>query len=381
MSRYSQLLADLERAGNMRRIPSPNVAGDCAVNLSSNDYLGLAERADLQAEFFSVEANRRVPMTSSASRLLSSRQEEYASLERLLEELYGRKALIFNSGYHANTGLIPALALGGRTLIVADKFAHASMIDGMKLAECDFTRFRHNDMRHLSRILDKEHAHYDTILVVVESVYSMDGDVAPIEALIDLKEVYPKVLLYVDEAHAFGVCGPRGLGLSVASERREDIDVIVGTFGKACASMGAFAAVSDEVRALLVNKARSFIFSTALPPMSAAWSEFMIRRFLEMDAERAHLQSLARRLHGHLEEISKSACSVEASHILPFVVGNPTDTVALSAALRERGFEVLPIRTPTVPPGTDRLRISLSAARTTAEIDSFAEALRECVKR
>lgn len=368
MNRFASTLATLTASGNLRSIP-PHRNGGALVDLSSNDYLGLAERPDLQELFFSEATRRAIPMTSSASRLLSGRQLEYAALESLLAELYGRPALLFNSGYHANTGLLSALAQGGDTLIVADRLAHASMIDGMVLAKTPFTRFRHNDTLHLRRILEKEHSAHSLIVVVVESIYSMDGDAAPLADLIAIKRAYPNVMLYVDEAHAFGAIGPRGLGLSRSLPDYDEIDIIVGTFGKACASMGAFAVTSTEVRAYLVNRARSLIFSTALPPMQAAWTEFMIRTFLPMDAERTHLANLSRLLADSLGNTGP------ASHIQPYIVGDAALTVALSAILRERGFEVLPIRTPTVPPGTERLRISLSAARTPAQITAFTTAL------
>lgn len=175
-------------------------------------------------------------------------------------------------------------------------------------------------------------------------------------------------MLYVDEAHAFGVLGPEGLGLGCEAARRGEIDVLVGTFGKACASMGAFCATSATIRDYLVNRARSLIFSTALPPICAAWTEHIIRSFLAMDAERAHLQALGSRLAHRLG-------AADGGHIIPFMTGSAEKAVDLSHKLLEEGFKVLPIRTPTVPPGTERLRISLSAALSGTDIDSFADSL------
>ena len=380
MNLYRDTLTRLSGEGNLRSIPAVAVLDDRRiVDLSSNDYLGLGERTDLQEEFFSREGATRIPMTSSASRLLAGRQEEYASLEALLSGLYARPALLFNSGYHANTGMVSALARAGKTLIVADKLVHASIIDGMTLSQAQFMRFRHNDLTHLDRILEKETEGYDQVLVAVESVYSMDGDRADIDGLVTLKRKYPNVLLYVDEAHAFGAEGRQGLGLCRDSAGYDEIDVVVGTFGKACASMGAFAAVNDDIHDYLVNRARSFIFSTALPPITAAWTQFMIEKIITMDTERARLKVLGEQLHDALAPLSPGF-PVTVSHIQPYVTGNPHRAVNLSARLLEEGFKVLPIRVPTVPPGTDRLRISLSAALRPEDLDRFGKVLKRAVR-
>lgn len=379
MNSYRDINQSLRASGNFRSIPSDRSLSGGMVDLSSNDYLGLAEMPELQERFFAEPANRAIPMTSSASRLLAARQGEYSSLESLLESLYLRPALLFNSGYHANTGLISALAQGAETLIVADKLVHASIIDGIVLSKARFTRFRHNDLAHLERILAKEGANYERIIIAVESVYSMDGDRADIEALAAIKRQYPSSLLYVDEAHAFGVEGEQGLGLSRSSQSYCDVDVVVGTFGKACASMGAFAAVSADIKDYLVNRSRSFIFSTALPPISAAWSEYMLRQFLTMDDRREHLRLLGERLHSYLQPLSPDYI-ITPSHIQPLILGDPERAVEVSRRLREEGFIVLPIRTPTVPPGTERLRISLSAALTFDQIDRFGETLNRVLR-
>ena len=202
----------------------------------------------------------------------------------------------------------------------------------------------------------------------------MDGDRADIGELIRIKKAHGNTLLYIDEAHGFGVEGPKGLGICAAERNSEDVDVIVGTFGKACASMGAFCAVSPAIRDFLLNRARSFIFSTALPPMNAAWTRFMIEKIVTMDAERESLKALGARMHAILQPLSPDF-NITPSHIQPLVVGSAQLAVKLSQKLREEGFKVLPIRTPTVPPGTERLRISLSAAISPCEIDRFGDAL------
>ena len=355
---YETELARLRAEGNMRSIPADTRGDKTLVDLSSNDYLGLASKPELQAEFFASSERRGIPMTSSASRLLSPSQDEYLALEELLSKLYRRKCLLFNSGYHANTGMIQALA-SGKCLIVADKLVHASIIDGIILSKAPFIRFRHNDTAHLERILAKEAPAYDRIIILAESVYSMDGDRADIGELIRIKKAHGNTLLYIDEAHGFGVEGPKGLGICAAERNSEDVDVIVGTFGKACASMGAFCAVSPAIRDFLLNRART---------------RFMIEKIVTMDAERESLKALGARMHAILQPLSPDF-NITPSHIQPLVVGSAQLAVKLSQKLREEGFKVLPIRTPTVPPGTERLRISLSAAISPCEIDRFGDAL------
>ena len=370
---YAETVARLASEGNLRRIPDGASVPGTAIDLSSNDYLGLASRPELQARFMEEAANRRIPFTSSASRLLAGRQTEYASLERLLEELYGRPALLFNSGYHANTGLVSALASEPGTLILADRLAHASIIDGITLSRAPFGRFRHNDMNHLELLIERDGGKSRRIPVLVESVYSMDGDGVDLDALVEIKRRHPQVILYVDEAHAFGVEGERGLGICRSHPRYDEIDVVVGTFGKACASMGAFAALSPAMKEYALNRSRSFIFSTALPPIQAAWTEFMIRNILDMDGERSQLKALGTRLGTLL--------GLAPGHIMPIMAGNPQKAVAMSEALLAEGFKVLPIRVPTVPPGTDRLRVSLSAALGMTDVERFADAVKNLASR
>lgn len=374
---YREILSDLELKGNLRTIPADRLK-KTLTDFSSNDYLGLAVRNDLRLEFLQSDTARDALFSSSASRLLSASQDYYFELESLLAGLYNREALLFNSGYHANSGIIPALT-DSKTLILADRLVHASIIDGIKLAGCDFSRFRHNDIGHLEKLIKRSGRDGgENIIVIVESIYSMDGDSSPVEELISLKSRYPQLILYIDEAHAFGVAGPQGLGLAMASSQPEAFDIIIGTLGKAAASTGAFAILSNRLKSICINKARSFIFSTALPPINAAWSTFIIKQMLSMDVEREHLSTLASQLDTGLKSLTAGNPSESTpSHIRPFIIGDATRALEISNRLANRGLKVLPIRTPTVPPGTERLRISLSAAMSSADIDSLTEALHD----
>ncbi len=371
----TETLDKLRESGNFRTIPEQQREG--LVDLSSNDYLGLTQDLELRQQLMDTAASCALPLSASASRLLAASQEEFDRLEDMLRDLYpGREALIFNSGYHANTGLISALA-DRDTLVLADRLVHASIIDGIALSRAKLIRWHHNDTQHLQQLLDDNHDKYSNILIITESVFSMDGDQAPLEEIARIKGEYRNAWLYVDEAHAFGVLGPQGLGLVANLPDPMQTDIVVGTFGKALGSVGAFALTSTEMHDFMVNRARSFIFSTALPPINIMWTRLLIGKMLTMDSERKHLQRLAQDLSAmirvwqselNLPEGSPAFSAATAladnppSHIQPLIVGNARKAIDLSQSLLDQGIKVLPIRTPTVPPGTERLRFSLSAA-------------------
>lgn len=353
---FTTYLQQIEQQGNLRKIPSE--PAEELIDLSSNDYMSIASNRSFFEEFYNQCDKNDIYMSSSASRLLSQKQKDYDALECLLKDLYKKEILLFNSGYHANTGTISAIA-AGNTLIVADKLVHASIIDGITLSRRDFLRFRHNDITHLRTILSKKASEYDRIIVVAESIYSMDGDICDLNSLVALKEEYPNVILYVDEAHGFGVRGKYGLGIAEESGLISQIDIIIGTFGKAAASTGAFTATSATLKKFLTNKARSFIFSTALPPVSCLWTKFVVEKLTGMDKERKQLLDTSEYLN---EKFSAYNGNIRShSQIVPLITGSSNKAVALSKELLKRGYIALPIRKPTVPEGTERIRFSLNA--------------------
>lgn len=376
MAKYSDILYSLETEKRLRSIPRHR-KGSPLIDLTSNDYMGLALRADEWKDEF----RRRFPdvgMTSSASRLLASDQEIYNSLEGYLEGLYRKPALLFNSGYHANVGIISALNIPG-TLFITDKLIHASAIDGVRLGKAEFRRFAHNDISHLEKIIEKEHLNHERLIVICESVYSMDGDVAPLAEMVALKKIYPNVMLYVDEAHAVGAIGNKGAGVASQLGLVNDIDIIVGTFGKACASQGAFAVTTPELKSYLINTARSFIFSTALPPANVAWTSFMLEKLALMDKEREHLKKISEMFRSRVEDITGNPIN-SASAIIPLLTGDARRAMALSASLEESGILALPIRRPTVPPGGERIRFSLTAALSEEIINNVLENIKYHLK-
>lgn len=375
MKTIENTLRQLADSGNLRTIPSEAAqVGEGLLDLTSNDYLGIAEDVELRRRFRESIGEEDLMLTASASRLLATHQQWFERMETLLTELYGKPALLFNSGYHANTGMIAALG-DKHTLILADRLVHASIIDGMRLSGARFMRYAHNDYGHLETLLRKFGGAYARVLIVSESVFSMDGDRSDISALVACKRLHSNAILYIDEAHAVGVCGPRGLGLSVPYLK--DVDILVGTLGKALASQGAYAILSETLREYMVNAARSLIFSTALPPLSARWSAYVIRRSVDMEDRRHRLEDVCSAVASAVNASGLTSHEVSPSHIIPIIIGDASRAVNLSKALKSRGILCLPIRVPTVPAGTERLRLSLNASLTDRDIQHISKAFAE----
>lgn len=367
---YKQYLVHLEREHRLREIPGELTKK--IIDLLSNDYLGLGQEVEKYKEEF-FQRFPDVTFTSSASRLLSRANKYHNRLEEYLQELYGRPALMFNSGYHANIGVIQALAVSG-TLFIADKLIHASAIDGLRISGADYKRFPHNDIKKLRRIIKENSAKYDRIIVITESIFSMDGDQADLQELIKIKKGNPKVMLYLDEAHAFGVRGLKGLGLAEEMGLEKEIDIIVGTLGKAAASAGAFVITSPTLKQYLINTARSLIFSTAISPAQAAWSILMIEKITQLNERRLHLQRLSKYMVKELERRLNFE-SPATTQIVPLIIGDASEAVLMANYLASKGFDSLAIRRPTVAAGSERLRFSLNAGMTEKDIDNLITAL------
>ncbi|WP_296259945.1 8-amino-7-oxononanoate synthase [uncultured Phocaeicola sp.] len=373
-----QTLCALAREGNLRILPEVRhdgiwieQDGRRMLNMSSNDYLGLASDATLQDEFWQSLPERDRLLSASSSRLLTGNFDVHQELETLLAERFGREsALTFSSGYHLNTGILPAVA-DVHTLILADKLVHASLIDGIRLSSATCIRYRHQDYRQLQSLLEKHRTNFERMIIVTESVFSMDGDVAPLAALVELKKAFPNVMLYVDEAHAIGVRGKRGLGIAEEQGCLADIDFLCGTFGKALASVGAYVVCSRLMHDYLVNRMRTLIFTTALPPLNVAWTKFVFSRLDGWEDRRIRLASMAEKVRGAVRQ-ADYPCPSE-SHIVPLVVGESEKTVLKAAEMQRKGFYVLPVRPPTVPAGTSRLRLSLTAALPEGEVERMGE--------
>lgn len=367
LNHYAEVLDVLKQQGNFRQFKSNIQRGryieinqQNMLNLSSNDYLGLASNIQLREQFFDETPNTQRVMSSSSSRLLTGNFPEYEQLEQNLSQLFhGRSALLFNSGYHMNIGILPAIC-DGKTLVLADKLVHASIIDGIRLSPAKYVRYRHNDLQHLASLLESYHADgsIQRIIVVTESIFSMDGDETNLCALVNLKHQYSKVMLYVDEAHAIGVRGQQGLGCAEEYGVIEEIDFLVGTFGKALASVGGYLICHEIIRDYLINTMRPLIFSTAQPPISMAWTQFILKRITAMQAERKHLQSVSQQFIDRVKQKGFSCPST--SQIVPVIIGDSQETVEKAQYLQQAGFYIMPVRPPTVPKGSSRLRICLN---------------------
>lgn len=380
MEYFHQQLAQLKNANQYRSIPYLTHHGRyierdgrLMLNMSSNDYLGLASNKKLHETFFQQYGENLPALTSSSSRLLTGNFPIYNDLEQLIANQFQREScLLFNSGYHANLGILPALT-SSNSLILADKLVHASMIDGIRLSQCQFFRYRHQDYDHLQQLLEKNAGKFDRTFIVTESVFSMDGDVSDLAKLVQLKKQFPNTYLYVDEAHAIGAYGEKGLGIAEQANVMADIDLLVGTFGKALASMGAYVVCDQVLKEVLINQMRPLIFSTALPPLNMAWTYFLFERLAQFHQERQHLAEVSAFLRG---EVAKRTGNMPSSTcIVPYILGDNEATLAKAKQLQQQGYYCLPIRPPTVPKGTSRIRLSLTADMTKEEVTEFITCL------
>jgi 8-amino-7-oxononanoate synthase len=375
-------LAELEAKGLRRSIeplsspqaPVVEVAGARLVNLCSNDYLALA--SDPRLRRAAAGAAEREGAGSGAARLVAGDLPSHRALEAALAAFKGAEAaLLFGSGYHANCGVLPALA-DRDDAIFADKWNHASLVDGCRLSFARTVRFPHNDLDALSRALATTRARRK--LVAVDAVFSMDGDAAPLRDLADLCERHG-AMLYVDEAHATGVLGPDGRGLAAALGVEHRVDARMGTLGKALGSYGAFVAGSTALRDWLVSRARTFVFTTALPPAVCGAALAALEVVRAEPERRARLAALCARMKAGLARLGFPLPDVVAP-IFPVVLGDERTALEASARLRARGFFVRAIRPPTVPAGTSRLRVTLTAGHDEAQVDAFLGALDEVLR-
>ena len=381
LDHYAEQLDQFKQQGNFRQFTANQQQGRwitiqdrTMLNLASNDYLGLAADLSLREEFLDTLKIERALFSSSSSRLLTGNFAEYEQFENSLSKAFGRAALLFNSGYHMNIGILPALG-DSKTVILADKLVHASMIDGIRLSTAQYVRYRHNDLQHLEQLLQKYHQdeQVERIIVVTESIFSMDGDETDLAALAQLKQRFAKTMLYVDEAHAIGVRGEQGLGCAEQYGVLDQIDFLVGTFGKAIASVGGYIICDSIIRDYLINKMRPLIFSTALPPISMAWSDFIFNKVLSMQQQRQHLAEISQYLQQAV--IAKGFSSPSSSHIIPVIVGESQAAIEKARYVQQQGFYAMPVRPPTVPQNSSRLRISLTSLVQKNELQQLVEYL------
>lgn len=384
---YNEILDRLASSGNLRKLTTLNHSGKYVfrefhdnedgilssarmLNLSSNDYLGIASDGLFLEEFIDEISSwsrgdyiQNYLFSSSSSRLLTGNFSVYDALEERIAAVYGREAsLVTGSGYAMNSGILPAVA-DSSDVILADKLVHASIIDGLRLGVAKVVRYRHQDLDQLDSLVSKYSKECSRIFIVTESIFSMDGDVTDLQRLVSIKKSNQGVMLYLDEAHAVGVCGENGLGCAEEFGCIGDIDFLCGTFGKALASVGAFVLCSKEMKSFLINRMRPLIFTTALPPVNVLWTLKIINELPGLSARREHLKSLVQLFPG------------AQSQIVPVMIGDSAKAVACAEDMQRKGFYLLPVRPPTVPEGTSRLRLSLTSSLETDEVSALKSEL------
>lgn len=355
-----------------------HIGASSYVDFASNDYLGLASDDRIAAA--AANALAASGTGSPASRLISGNHALHEELEQRIASFKGTEAsLLFTSGYAANLGAIPALVKKG-DVVYTDKLNHASLIDGCRLSRAEVRVFPHRDLATLKGMLAADTG-FRRKMIVVDSVFSMDGDLFPIDELAEVA-AESGAWTYVDDAHATGILGEHGTGSVEHFGVEGRIDVVMGTLGKALGTSGAFIAGSKTLVEFLLNRARSFIFTTASPPAIAAATIEAIRIAQDEPWRRDNLRANAERLRSAVTEFLPEHCSESSSspHILPVIVGSSARVVQIGTELQNRGFIVGVVRPPTVPPGTSRLRISSSAAHTQEQVETLARHLTQILR-
>lgn len=367
LARITAELDSLRSQFQLRELSRPS-----GVDLGSNDYLNLSHDPRLkQAVLRAIEEG--AALASGGSRLLAGNAPVWEELEAEFARFVGAEsALFFSSGYMANIGLLSALARP-QDIIFSDSANHASLIDGIRLSRVRKVIFPHRDMSFLEDHLRQASHEPCEKFIVVESLFSMEGDRAPLQDIATLAEKYGAGLI-VDEAHATGVLGPDGRGLVAEAGQENKILASVHTCGKALASAGAFVAGPVALKRYLVNRARTFIFSTALPPYMAHQIRVAVRLAQEADDQRQHLLHLASVLRGRLKQAGFETGESD-SQIVPVMLGANDLALRVAAELERAGFTLRAIRPPTVPPGAARLRISLNAGLSEADCERLAQAI------
>lgn len=351
-----------------------SVEGKEMINFCSNDYLGLSRHTLLKEralQYIDLYGNG-----ATASRLVCGNFTCFGDVEKKLAGLKGSEAaLVLNSGFQANVSYLPALA-DRKSLIVADKLSHNSLIQGALLAKCKLIRFRHNDMSHLEQILSvNSKKDFSRIFIVTESVFSMDGDCCDLDVLENLAERY-NAFLVIDEAHATGVFGDNGMGMAC----NRDVDLVMGTFGKACGSFGAYLASSKDIYDYLINYCSGVIYSTALPPSVIGSIDAALDLVPTMADKRRGLLAMSRYLRDSLNDLGFDT-GLSSSQIIPIIIGSEEESVRLSTWLADNRIMASAIRPPTVERGKARIRLALSALHKKEQIDTLIDVLRKWRKK
>ena len=337
-----------------------------SVNLSSNDYMGLGTDSCLIQNFYNSAKN--LPLTSSSSRLISGTYPLIEKLENKLELIYKKSGLLFNSGFDCNCCVIETFC-NSDTLVISDKLNHASIHDGIIHSGATLLRYRHLDLDHLRSILVKNLEKYDTILVISETIYSMDGDCVDLKALIDLKKEF-NFLLMIDEAHSFAV---HSFGICHEMDSVEHVDFLTIPLGKGGASTGSYLICDQLYKDYIVNRGRKFIYTTALPPINTAWNLFILEHMNTFYNRKLKLKKLTELSHSLIEKYNMKTLST--THIISIIIGNNSKLDKIIDHLNSKKYFVYGVKEPTVPKGTSRIRLGLSPNISENDIINFFEVL------
>ncbi len=379
MDKYDFITSALEERKNnhllrtlKKVLPFPDseveVNGKKMLNFCSNDYLGLSAHPLLKQR--AIEYTEKYGAGSTASRLVCGNFECFEEVEEKLARLTGSEsALIFNSGFQANVSLLPALA-DSDTLIFSDYLNHNSIIQGCKLSRCYVNTFRHNDLDHLEDLLKNTAGNHARNFIITESIFSMDGDMCDIDSMISLAQKY-NALLIVDEAHATGVIGENGMGVS----SNKDVDLVMGTFSKGVGSFGAYTSSKKMVKEYLINFCNGLIYTTALPPAVIGAIDAALELIPKMDKERKELMDNSDKLRKGLAAMGYDT-GKSTTHIIPVIIGDEAEALKLSAWLEENNVLATTFRPPTVPKGASRIRIALTAAHNEKHVDLLLDLFR-----
>lgn len=361
LERLKNELLEIEKT---RKIRSLKLIDKNLINLSSNDYISLATDEDLRSKFYTEYCN--LPLSSSSSRLISGTYDYIFQLEEELYRIYGKESIVFNSGFDANSCLIESIC-SKDTLIITDRLNHASIYKGILDAKAKFITYEHLNLDKLEKLLEKYNEKYKEILVITETIYSMDGDFCNLKKLVQLKKKY-RFSIILDEAHSYGVYG---YGMAYSHKLLNEIDYIVIPLGKGGGSIGAYLLCNDVVKSYIVNKGKNFIYTTALPPVNIAWNLFILKN---MDKFKTNIVKLHRLKNFMLKKLKEKGIKTSSkTQIISIVEPNIEKLEKMVDRSRENGFFVYAVKEPTVPKGSSRIRIGLNSNITKEQILKFLE--------
>ena len=358
-------LLKLKKENNFRVLIEKN---NEKINFSSNDYLGIAENKKLLEEFY---LKYKPKLSSSSSRLISGSYKEVVELEKRAEEIYKKPCIVFNSGFDANSSIIETF-YGENSLIITDRLNHASIYDGIVNSKAKFVRYKHLDMNNLEEILKKYSEKFFDILVIAETIYSMNGDITPLNKIVELKKKY-NFSLMIDEAHSYGVFG---YGMAYNLNLVKDIDFLVIPLGKGGGSVGAFIFCDEIMKEYIINKNRKFIFTTALPPINNMWNLFILNK-MKNEYFNEKRKKIFERINFALKKLKEYGIETNSTtHIISIVIGDNRKIIKIEKNLKEKGYFVYGVKEPTVPKNSARFRISLNSEMSFEVIENFIKELK-----